>query len=414
MAEPIVETPPPVSEPPPVNEGDPQHNGTVAPNLDQELDDALNKAFSRQEAAPDPKIPEKKVDAAKPKEPTAKVEVKPDPKSDKSKAQEGELPNPDSIEQSPAKKQDGWNALRQNYKRAHRIVMEREEEIKKLKAGLADRSTTSTKEVEALKNEIKELSKYRTMIDIQADPEFISKYDQPLQKATGSIKDMLMGMKVSKETVEKMDFTNTKLMDEIAGYIEEHVDKFQAKKFQRKVEEVLDLMDKRGETLSEQGKNYNEFMEAKKKESSVKGAENEGRMIRHLDMIAGSKDKDGNVMFPFLNKIEPKEGAPQPEIDQANNHNHLVEVMTKKLNEAMKYEEPEARAELAIAAVSAHYLKAQLVAAIGKIKGLEAEISKIANISTETERSKPRRVAASNGSGAEVDLDTALDNHFSR
>lgn len=410
MADPIIETPPPAAQPP-VNEDNPQKNGTAAPNVDQELDDALNKAFSREKPIEEPKSKDKTDEKPKEKDAVAKVEDK----TDKQKsAPEGDLPNPDSLDNSPAKKQEGWNAIRNNYKRAHRMVAERDEEIKKLKSGLAERGTTNSKEVETLKNEIKELSKYRTMIDIQSDPEFVSKYDQPLTKAKGALKDMLIGMQVSKDVVDQIDFKNTKLMDEITGYIEEHRDKFQSKKFQRKVEEILDIMDKRDETLSEQGKSYSEFMEGKKKEGSVKSAENEGRMIRHLDMIAATKDKDGNVAFPFLNKIEPKEGAAQPEIDQSNNHNHLVEVMQKKLNEAMKYEEPEARAELAVAAVSAHYFKAQLMAAMGKIKGLEAEIAKISSVSTETERSKPRNPTGRNGSSEPVDLDTALASHFSR
>lgn len=412
MADPTLETPPPVSQTPPpenVNGG-----GNVAPHMDEELDAALDKAFSSKGTpAPEPKPKEAPVEPVNPKEPV-KTESKVEPKVEKAKAPEGDLPNPDSVDQTPAKKQDGWNALKNNYKRAHKMVADREEEIKRLKAGLADKSTTTTKEVEALKNEIKELSKYRTMIDIQADPEFVSKHDQPLAKASGALKEMLMGMKVSKELVDQIDFRNTKLMDEITGHIEEHMDKFQAKKFQRKVEEILDIMEKRDETLSEHGKNYAEFMEQKKKESSIKGAENEGRMIRHLESVTIAKDKDGNVLFPFLNKIEPKEGATQAEADQATNHNHLVEVMQKKLNEAMKYEEPEARAELAVAAVSAHYLKAQLNAAIQKIKGLEAEVAKISTISSDTERSKPRNPTGRNGSSEPVDVDTALANHFSR
>lgn len=407
MADQIVEASPVTQSTPPsepvLQNG---NEGSVAPNMDKELNDALSKAFPNNASAGDQKS-DVKPDAEPQK--IKESSVKSDVKTEKIKAApEGDLPTPDSIDQNPAKKQDGWNSLRNNYKRAHKLVAEREDEIKKLKAGLAEKGTMTAKEVETLKNEIKELSKYRTMIDIQADPEFISKYDQPLEKAQASVKEMLIGMNVSKEVVEQIDFNNTKLMDEITGYIEENRDKFQSKKFQRKVEEIIDLMDKRTETLSDHKKNYDEFMQARKKESSMKGAENEGRMIKHLDSIASARDKDGNAMFPFLSKISPKDGASQGEVDRANNHNHLVDVIQKKLNEAMKYELPEERAELAVAAVSAHYLKAQLMAAIEKINGLESEVSKISTVSTETDRSKPRNPAGKNGSAADVDLDTAL------
>lgn len=415
MADPIVEDSvvtqsiPPVEAP--ASNGNNGNETAVTSNLG-ELDAVLNKAFGREEVEPKVKTNEK-IPNEKPKgnEPVAKVDAKTEnPKA----SPEAELPNPDSLDSTPAKKQEGWNALRNNYKKAHKIVAERDEEIKRLKSGLAEKSTTTSKEVEGLKNEIKELSRYRTMIDIQADPEFMSKFDQPLEKATSYIKEMLIGMQVSKEVADQIDFNNTKLMDEIAGYIEEHRDKFQSKKFQRKVEEVLDLMDKRQETLQGHSKNYNEFMEAKKKESSMKGAENEGRMIKHLETIAAAKDKEGHSMFPFLNKMTPAEGAAQGEVDQATNHNNLVDVMQKKVNEAIKYDQPEQIAELAVAAVASHYLKAQLMAVLKENTSLKAEIAKISNLGTDTERSKPRNPTGRNGSSPPVDLDSALETHFSR
>lgn len=399
---------------PPVGENAPDPIETpVAPNMDSELDDVLNKHFSKDtEPTQTEKPPEKPTnEKPKEKETSSKVEAK----SEKPKpAAEGDLPSPDSLDSSPAKKQEGWNALRNNYKRAHKLVSERDEEIKRLKSGLAEKGATTSKEVEGLKNEIKELSRYRTMIDIQADPEFMSKYDQPLEKAKSVIKDMLIGMNVSEKVADQIDFNNTKLMDEITGHVEEHRDRLQAKRFQRKVEEVLDLTEKRQETLQEHNKDYSQFMETKKKESSMKGAESEGRMIKHLDVISTTKDKEGKSMFPFLAKITPAEGSAQGEIDQAANHNQMVDVMQKRVNEVMRYKEPEQIAELAVAAVASHYLKAQLAAVMNQNTALKAEIAKIASVSTDTDKRKPNNPTGKNGSSEYVDLDTALSSHFRR
>jgi len=415
MPDTITEAPPVTqSIPPPEAPVQTSNEEQVVLNPDNELDQALSKAFSNEDRAPDKKSTEKSAnEKPKAKETIEKVESK-QGQTDQKPVAEDELPNPNSLDQTPAKKQEGWNALRNNYKRAHKIVSERDEEIKRLKSGLAEKSTTTSKEVETLRNEIKELSRYRTMVDIQADPEFISKHDQPLEKAKAGIKEMLIAMNVSEEVANQVDFNNTKLMDEITGYIEEHRDKFQSKKFQRKVEEVLDLIDKRSETLQDHNKNYSEFMEARKKEASMKGAESEGRMFKHLDAIVATKDKEGNSMFPFLNKIVPAEGAAQGEVDQANNHNQLVEMMQKKVNDVIKYKEPEQMAELAVAAVASHYLKAQLNAVLQQNVNLKAEIAKISAISTDTERSKPRNPTGRNGSSEQVDLDTALTSHFGR
>lgn len=382
-----------------------------APNLDNELDDALSKAFTEKHEEPPPvkkTSEEKKSENVEPK-----ANVKEDGEKPK---QQGELPDPEAIEaNAPGKSsqsKDGWNALRGNYKKARELLTQREEQDKKTKAAFAEKEASHTKKVQELEGQLKELSKYRTMVDIQADPEFVSKYDQPIQKAQGSIKEMLISLQVNKEVVDQVDFTNTKLMDEIIGHVGEHRDKITARKLQRKVEEMVDLMDKRQETLSSQKSNYQEFIEAKKKEAFSKSAEDEGRSYRHLEAIAALKDKSGNINFPFLNKVSPSEGASQPEIEKVNNHNKIVDLMTQKVNSALKLSTPEEKAELAVAAVASHFYIAQLKAAIKKIENLEGELQKISKVNSEGEDPKPNPTPR-NGN-KEVDLDTALENHFSR
>lgn len=380
--------------------------GNVAPNLDDELDNALNDAFKSQTNETKP-VEKAEKSSAKVEKTDSKEDVK---VTDK---QQGELPTPESLEGEIPKKQQGWTALKNNYKRAHGVIAEREEEIKRLKSGLAEKGSLSTKEIEALRSEIKELSKYRTMVDIQADPEFISKYDQPISKIQGSIKEMLTSLSVSKEIVDQVDFSNTKLMDEIIGHVGEHRDKITARKLQRKIEEMVDLTDKRDETLLQQKTDYQGFMESKKKESSLKGAEEEGRMMRQLEARVSSQDASGNSIVPFMVKMTPKEGASQPEIDQASKHNRLVELMQQKVQEAIKINNPEAKADLALAAVGSYWLNAQLKTAVGRIKSLEEEIKKISNISSDTEKSKtkgPTRAAA----GEYMDTDAALAAHFNK
>lgn len=379
----------------------------VAPGLDQELDNALEAAFKdtpKNEPKPVEKVKEDKKQ-------TEKSELKEDKKQEPEKPQ-GELPSPESLDNDPPKKQQGWTALKNSYKQAHKVLEQKEEEIRKLKSGLAEKASLSTKEVEALKNEVKELSKYRSMIDIQADPEFVSKFDQPITNLQSSIKDIFIGLDVKKEIVDQIDFSNTKLMDEIINNVGEHRDKITSRKLQRKVEEMLDLVDKRDETLSSQKTSYTEFMEKRKKESSMKGAEEEGRTIKHLEAIAAAKDKSGGQLFPFLNKVEPKEGATEPEIAQAATHNKLVDLMTQKINNALKLNSPEERAEVVVAAVASHYLIAQLKSAAAKIKSLEEEIKKISQVGDPNTPRTPK--PTSNGNPRDMDLDSALKQHFSR
>lgn len=397
-----------------VSQNSPQNPVVTSPDLDAELDAALSKSFPNNSPAPenepDPKETKKDPEVKAEAEPKAKVDAK---KQDKPAEAEKPLLTPDEIDKIEPKKQDAWTALKNNNKRSHSIIKEKEEEISRLKAVVAEKGALSQKEVEALKAENGELAKYRAMIDIQADPEFLSKYDQPIEKTVSSIKAMLIDMNVSDEIIKQVDFTNTKLMDEIISHVGEHRDKFVARKLERKVEELVSLTDQRNETLAEQKEKYKETLEARKKQAFEKDTESEGRALKHLETVAAAKDKTGNSMFPFLNKQEAKDGSTQPEIDQVNAHNKMVELMQQKVQQAFKMNEPEERMEVAVAAATAHYYAAQLKAANAKLKSLQEEIQKISAVSTESDKSKTPAPRNRNN-GHIMDTDEALAAHFGR
>lgn len=389
-------------------------NVAVAPNQDNELDAALGKMFGAQTPQPNEqtkKTPEVKVETKQeaPKTPS-KSEAKVDKREVGSDKGSPESTPEDKL--SPQSK-DGWSVLKTNYKKAQREAQERADEVKKLKETLAEKGNLTTKEVDDLKSQIADLSKYRAMIDIQADPEFISKYDQPIQKSVSSIKEMLLGLNVSQGIVDQIDFNNTKLMDQIINHVGEHQDKFVARKLQRKVEEFIELNEKRGETLSEQKEKYNEFLESKKKENFSKEAEGEGRVTRHLQNITQGKDRNGEQKYPaipFLNKMTPAEGANDAEISNIESHNTMVDLMTKRVHEAIKMNTPEDKAEMAVAAVASHYLTYQLKAANSKIQSLEEELKKISTVNDETVKTKAP--AGARKAPKEQDVDGALSNFF--
>lgn len=392
----------------------------VAPNLESELDAALRTSF------PNNDIPNESKPNEPPKEEVKtevkdqpRVEEKSEPKKDnKSQDKPVEVEKPlltiDEVDKIEPKKQDAWTALKNNNKRSLRLIEQKEAEISRLKAVVAEKGALSQKEVEALKLENGELAKYRAMIDIQADPEFLSKFDQPIEKNVSSIKDMIKGMNVSDDIINQIDFTNTKLMAEIITHVGENRDQFAARKLQRKVDELLELTDKRDETLSEQKEKYKETLEARKKQTFEKDVESEGRALKRLEGIVAAKDQAGNPAFPFLFKKEAKDGATQPEMDQINGHNKMVDLMNQKVQQAYKMNTPEERMEVSVAAAGAHYLSALLKAETSKRKAIEAELQKISAVNSETEKTKTPSIKR-NGSGNDnLDLDVALNNAFNR
>lgn len=392
-----------------------ESSGIVAPDLERELDDALSKQFSGVTQNVTAKSNEEK---QKPIE--NKIEsnsTQSDPKKlDKPIQEDKPLPKPESLEKEAPKKQDGWTSLKNNYTRAHKVIETKDAEITKLKSALAEKGTVTTKEVETLKAENEDLRKFRAMVDIQADPEFVSTYDEPIKKSIASIKEMLMAMNINQKDIDNLkphDFTDTQFMHKVVSQFEESGDSFKARKIQRKVEELLDLSDKRNETLIEHKDNHKKYIEDKKKETFTQTAENEGKIIQRLQFISKMKDKDEREMFPFLNKIEPKENSTQPEIDQMNTHNRLVDLMGQKLQQALSAKTPEDKADVAVSAVASHYLSSQLRVAVSKIASLQQELQKISAVGTETVSKKPA-APSRNGNGQELTIDDALSEHFTR
>lgn len=405
----------PVVEAPPEN---------VAPNLDAELDAALSKSF------PNNGIPNETEKNEPPKQevkaeakPEVQADIKPETKrgdknQDKPIVDEKPLLTAEEVDKIEPKKQDAWTALKNNNKRSLRLIEQKEAEIAKLKAVVAEKGALSQKEVEALKLENGELSKYRAMIDIEADPEFVSKFDQPIENITkgikSMIKSMLVGTNTSDETLNQLDVSNSKIMEDIIGNIGETRDKFVARKMERMVEELLNLKDKRNETLAEQKEKYKETLEARKKQTFEKDVESEGRALKRLEGIVAAKDQAGNPAFPFLFKKEAKDGLTQPEVDQINGHNKMVDLMNQKVQQAYKMNTPEERMEVAVAAAGAHYLSALLKAETAKRKSVEAELQKISAVNSETEKTKTPSIRR-NGNGSDnLDLDVALTSHFNR
>lgn len=393
----------------------------AAPGMESELDDALSKSFAANMAAPEPsEKPKEQVENQKPIEEKANNKVE-EPKQEVKSKQEKQVEvektilNPDEVEKLDPKSKGAWGAIKNANKRAHSIIQERESEITKLKSALAEKGSVSTKEVDALKAQISELEKYRAMVEIEADPEFISKYDKPIKDLETEIKSFLKQRSVSEDSLNKLNINDTRTMSQVIGIIEKDEGELSASELRGKIREFLDLSQKKTKTINEQKSNFKETLEKKKQENFAKGAEAEGRMIKHLEIKSAEKDAKGNPLIPFLNKIEPREGASPGEVQQVENHNNLVDMMSKKLQGVLQMKEPEQQAEVAIAAVASHYLMAQNRALMAELKKYKDEVQKISSVTTETPTRKPNNPTGVNGRNGDLpDLDTALSAFMSK
>lgn len=377
------------------------------PDRQAQLDNDLSKLFDSPESSP--KVEPK---SAEPKSSPDKVEVvKEEPKAEKK--DKDKLPEPEKaeVDDSKPKTKEGWKILRDNYEKSKKTLAEKDSELSKMKAALAEKGQLTSQEAETLKKEIEELKSYRAMVDVQADPEFTQKFDEPISKRTEQIAKMLTEWNVSKEIIDKIDYTDPGLLDRLADTIGENKDKISAKKFRRLAEEVNELYDKRTENLDEYKKNYKNILETKKKESFTKQAENEGRMQKHLEAIAQMKNEHGELRFEFLVDKVAKDPTNSAEVAQVEHANKIYAAIREQVLNLMKAESPEDRAELAVAAGYAKLADARMRAVLKKNESLQAEIAKLSKVSSETPKTqRPRNAPASSNGEMNLDLDAALSN----
>lgn len=413
-------------------------NGITAPGLDAELDAALSSAFKSQSGNLPPPAPAANVQPPKvdpPKEiPNPKKEVEPAPKKEEAVKKNETAKKEKAVEKAPATiesisddtgdkvpaDQAAWNALRGKNKAARAMLEEREEKIKKLETALAEKGQHTSKEVEQLKEKIEELSKYRSKTDLETDPEFISKFDAPITERVESMKAKLKEWAISDDVISKIDFTNKQTLGALAKAIRANEasigSEFDVEEFMTNAKEIIDLNKKRNLALDEHGKNYKQILEEKKKQAFAQNAENEGRAFNALKQIASSKDKDGNVIFPFLNRLTAKDGATPAETADIESHNKFVGSIYANIEEELKSNDPERKAKLAVAAAASIYLQSQVKVLRQKLQATEEELKKVAASGNETERRKvPSGNAPRNGNReSNLDVDAALDAHFSR
>lgn len=358
------------------------------------------KGTEQKEAAPK--------EADKKKEPVAKPNESNKP-----------LPPPESINppeklNSP-KSKEGWEALRQNYARAHSIISEKDKEIDRLKVAIAESENLTKKEKEDLKKEIESLSGYRQMVDFQADPEFLEKYEKPIESTITQIRQLLVDGGAQKEAVDKLtldhllDQGNIKLWTEA---LEKEGKVVSAKRLLNRLEGLMDSVEKKQDAISNSKTKYKEVLESRKKEAFTKQAEGEGQMTKYYEEVKAMKDKEGKAALQFLHQLTPAPGASPAEIEQIQKHNKVAELLEGQVKTYMKASDPQDRVDIALAAAIMPLKNAELKMAHDQITALQEEIKKLSSATEEKERgSAPRGGNSSNGSQPQ-NAEEALDSFF--
>jgi len=200
-----------------------------------------------------------------------------------------------------------------------------------------------------------ELRKFRQIFDIKNDPEFKSKYVEPLNNAAESIYGILKKHGASDEVIDNIKQAGgpEKVSDE--WWQKNAISKlpFQdSERLKRNLVDIYDLKDKQQTEIEYAAQNAEKILEERKNESVESYRRDTEQITNHLEEITKE--------IPWARYQEIQQGASQEQIEAAQRHNAMVSQLEQKFQTALWPTDAVSRANIAASAVLSDVLAGQL------------------------------------------------------
>ncbi len=187
----------------------------------------------------------------------------------------------------------------------------------------------------AIVKELDELRKFRSKLDVEADPAF-AEYDTKAKNNVEAIFAKLAELNAPKESldkiremgVENVDWDSVKMSAQLRRFIES------------KLATNLDLADQKKAAIAEAKKNADEYLKTRR-ETFAKKSEDESKSVEN-EINALAKD------FSWMSEKQSKTGATPEETASIEAHNKLATDIKGMMTEAVNDSSPRMRALLAI------------------------------------------------------------------
>ena len=200
-----------------------------------------------------------------------------------------------------------------------------------------------------------ELKKFRAIFDIKNDPEFQSKYNQPIASAKENIYAILRKNGASEDVIESIEKAGGPDAVDQNWWKNNAIDKLpltDSERLKRNLVDVVDLKEKQEEEVANAAQNADQILADREQE---KGKWYQ-REVQQIDSHMDGLTKD----LPWARFAEaPKDATPE-KLQQVQRHNAQVQSLAEKFNSALWPTNAQERANVAAAAVFSHVLTEQL------------------------------------------------------
>jgi len=204
-------------------------------------------------------------------------------------------------------------------------------------------------------DDYEELKKFRAIFDIKNDPEFQSKYNQPIQSAKENIYNILRKNGASEDVIQSIEKAGGPDAVDQSWWKHNAIDKLpltDSERLKRNLVDVVDLKEKQEKEIENAAQNAEQIIAQREQEKGQWYQQEVQQIDKHIDDL--TKD------LPWARFAEaPKDATPE-KLEQVQRHNAQVQSLAEKFNSALWPTNAQERANVAAAAVFSHVLTEQL------------------------------------------------------
>lgn len=259
------------------------------------------------------------------------------------------------------KNQNNWRKLQETAS----LYKKQAQEAEALRQRLAEAESRPAHAPE----DYEELKKFRQIFDIKNDPEFKSKYVEPINNAAETIYSILKKHGAGDDVIENIKQAGgpDKVSDE--WWQNNAISKLpftDAERLKRGLIDIYDLKDKQQGEIEYAAQNAEKILE-ERKTASIQSYQRDTETIHsHIEEITKE--------IPWARYQEIPEGATQEQIELAQKHNAMVSQLENKFQSALWPSDAKSRANIAASAVLSDVLADQLRQDQARITQLNEQI----------------------------------------
>ena len=262
------------------------------------------------------------------------------------------------------KNQNNWRKLQETatlYKK-----QAQEAEILRQKLAEAEQRPAQTPE------DYEELKKFKQIFDIKNDPEFQSKYTQPINQAKENIYNIMRKHGASDEVIQSIEKAGGPDKIDDKWWQQNALSKLpmtDAERLKRNLLDVVDLKDKQDQEVAHAAEHAEEILAQRQKQSQEWYQHETGNIRNYVEEITKE--------VPWARYQQVPENATPEQAEKIQNHNKVVSDLENKFNSALWPQSANERASVAAAAVYSHVLTNQLRVEQTTRASLESQLKKL-------------------------------------